>query len=85
MDTFDKYADEVYQDLIYQRHSSVLKYGTVIYDNETTEGPNHYRLRTINVDDIVYLDWMRNGVVVCCEPISDKRNYDKRIKMSNGI
>lgn len=85
MDTFDKYAEEAYQDFIDDKHSRILKYGTVIYDNETTEGPNHYRLRTINVDDIIYLDWMRNGVVVFCEPITDKRDYDKRIEMSDGI
>lgn len=84
MDITDKYADRIYQDLIDQKHSSALKYGTVIYNNETSEGPNHYRLRIINVDDIIYLDWMRNGVVIFCEPISDKRNYDKRIEMSNG-
>ena len=85
MDTFDKYAEEVHQDLIDQRHFNALKYGTIIYDSEIAKGPNHYRLRIINVDDIIYVDWMRNGVVIFCEPTIDKRNYDKRIEMSNGI
>lgn len=84
MDTFDKYADEVYQDLTDDKHSRTLKYGTIIYDSETIEGSNHYRLRIINVDDIIYADWMRNGVVIFCEPITDQKDYDKRIEMSNG-
>ena len=46
---------------------------------------NHYRLRIILWDDMVYVDWMRNEVVIFCEPISDKKHYDKRIEMSNGI
>ena len=83
MDKFNKYAEEVYQDLIDQRHSNVLKYGTIIYNSEITEDSNHYRLRIINVDDIIYVDWMRNGVVIFCEPTTDKRDYDERIEMSN--
>ena len=75
MDKFNKYIKEVqvHQNLIDQRHSSALKYGTIIYDSEIAEGPNHYRLRTINVDDIIYVDWMRNGAVIFCTPISDKK------------
>ena len=84
MDTFDRYADGAYQDFLDDKHSRILKYGTIIYDNETTESSNHYRLRTINVDDIIYVDWMRNGVVIFCEPVTDKRDYNKRIEMSNG-
>ena len=85
MDIFDAYAEEVYQRMIAEKHSNVLKYGKIAIDLQSEENGNYYRLRIILWDDIVYVDWMRNGVVIFCEPISDKKHYDKRIEMSNGI
>lgn len=85
MDLFDAYAEEVYQRMITEKHSNVLKYGKIAIDSQSEENGNYYRLRIILWDDIVYVDWMRNGVVIFCEPISDKKYYDKRIEMSNGV
>ena len=85
MDTFDKYADEIYQQMIDETHADVLNYGTILYDNEMTENSNYYRLRVIDWETIIYVDWMRNGVVVFCESLFPRRTYDKRIEMSNGI
>ena len=85
MDLFDAYAEEAYQHMIAVKHSNALKYGKIAIDLQSKENGNYYRLRIILWDDMVYVDWMRNGVVIFCEPISDKRNYDKRIEMSNGI
>lgn len=85
MDIFDAYAEEVYQHMIAEEHSNALKYGKIAIDLQSEENGNHYRLRIILWDDMVYVDWMRNGVVIFCEPISDKKHYDKRIEMSNGI
>lgn len=85
MDMFDVYAEEAYQHMIAEKHSDALKYGKIAIDLQSEENGNYYRLRIILWDDMVYADWMRNGVVIFCEPISDKRNYDKRIEMSNGI
>ena len=85
MDMFDAYAEEAYQHMIAEKHSDALKYGKIAIDLQSEENGNYYRLRMILWDDMVYADWMRNGVVIFCEPISDKRNYDKRIEMSNGI
>lgn len=84
MDTFDAYAEEVYQHMIAGKHSNVLKYGKIAIDLQSEENGNYYRLRIILWNNMVYADWMRNGVVIFCEPISNKRNYDKRIEMSNG-
>ena len=85
MDMFDIYAEEAYQHMIAEKHSDALKYGKIAIDLQNEENGNYYRLRIILWDDMVYADWMRNGVVIFCEPISDKRNYDKRIEMSNGV
>lgn len=85
MDIFDVYAEEVYQHMIAEKHSNALRYGKIAIDLQSEKNGNHYRLRIILWDDMVYVDWMRNGVVIFCEPISDKKNYDKRIEMSNGI
>lgn len=85
MDLFDAYAEEVYQHMIAEKHFNALKYGKIAIDLQSEKNGNYYRLRIILWDDMVYVDWMRNGVVIFCEPISDKRNYDKRIEMSNGI
>lgn len=85
MDIFDAYAEEVYQHMIAEKHSNALKYGKIAIDLQSEENGNHYRLRIILWDDMVYVDGMRNGVVIFCEPISDKKHYDKRIEMSNGI
>ena len=85
MDTFDKYVDEVYQRMVDETHSEALKYGEITNDFQWKDDKSYYRLRIIHCEDMVYADWMRNGVVIFCEPISDKRNYDKRMEMSNGI
>lgn len=85
MDIFDAYADEDYQHMIAEKHSNALKYGKIAIDLQSEENRNYYRLRIILWNDMVYVDWMRNGVVIFCEPISDKKSYDKRIEMSNGI
>lgn len=85
MDTFDKYVDEVYQRMVDETHSEALKYGKITTDLQSEENGNYYRLRIIHWNGIIYADWMRNGVVIFCETVSDKKNYDKRIEMSNGI
>lgn len=85
MDTFDKYIDEVYQRMVDEIHSNILKYGKITNDFQWKEDKSYYRLRIIHWNGIIYADWMRNGVVIFCETVSDKRNYDKRIEMSNGI
>lgn len=85
MDIFDAYAEEAYQHMIAGKHSNVIKYGKIAIDLQSKENGNYYRLRIIHWNGIVYADWMRNGVVIFCEPISDKKSYDERIEMSNGI
>lgn len=85
MDIFDAYAEEVYQHMIAEKHSNALKYGKIAIDLQSEKNGNHYRLRIILWDDMVYVDWMRNGVIIFCEPISDKKSYNERIEMSNGI
>lgn len=84
MDTFDAYVEEVYQHMINEKHSNALKYGKIAIDLQSEENGNYYRLRIILWNDMVYADWMRNGVVIFCEPVTDKRDYNKRIEMSNG-
>lgn len=83
MDTFDAYAKEVYQHMINEKHSNALKYGKIAIDLQSEENGNYYRLRIILWDNMVYADWMRNGVVIFCEPISDKKSYNERIELSN--
>ena len=83
MDTFDAYAEEVYQHMINEKHSNALKYGKIAIDLQSEENGNYYRLRIIFWDDMVYADWMRNGVVIFCEPISNKKSYNERIELSN--
>lgn len=83
MDTFDAYAEEVYQHMINEKHSNALKYGKIAIDLQSEENGNYYRLRIILWDDTVYADWMRNGIVIFCEPISDKKSYNERIELSN--
>ena len=83
MDTFDAYAEEVYQHMINEKHSNALKYGKIAIDLQSEENGNYYRLRIILWDDMVYADWMRTGVVIFCEPISDKKSYNERIELSN--
>lgn len=83
MDVFDVYAEEVYQHMINEKHSNALKYGKIAIDLQSEENGNYYRLRIILWDDMVYADWMRNGVVIFCEPISDKKSYNERIELSN--
>lgn len=83
MDTFDAYAEEVYQHMINEKHSNALKYGKIAIDSQSEENGNYYRLRIILWDDMVYADWMRNGIVIFCEPISDKKSYNERIELSN--
>lgn len=83
MDTFDAYAKEVYQHMINEKHSNALKYGKIAIDLQSEENGNYYRLRIILWDDMVYADWMRNGIVIFCEPISDKKSYNERIELSN--
>ncbi len=83
MDTFDAYAEEVYQHMINEKHSNALKYGKIAIDLQSEENGNYYRLRIILWDNMVYADWMRNGVVIFCEPISDKKSYNERIELSN--
>lgn len=83
MDVFDAYAEEVYQRMINEKHSNALKYGKIAIDLQSEENGNYYRLRIILWDDMVYADWMRNGIVIFCEPISDKKSYNERIELSN--
>lgn len=83
MDIFDAYAEEVYQHMINEKHSNALKYGKIAIDLQSEENGNYYRLRIILWDDIVYADWMRNGIVIFCEPIFDKKSYNERIELSN--
>ena len=72
MDKFNKCKDNISQEMIEERHANVLKYVVVISDIQLEENGNYYRIRMINYNDIIYVDWMRNGVVIFCEPISDK-------------
>lgn len=83
MDIFDAYAEEVYQHRVNEKHSNALKYGKIAIDLQSEENRNYYRLRIILWDDMVYADWMRNGIVIFCEPISDKKSYNERIELSN--
>ncbi len=83
MDTFDAYAEEIYQHMINEKHSNALKYGKIAIDLQSEENGNYYRLRIILWDNMVYADWMRNGIVIFCEPISDKKSYNERIELSN--
>ena len=83
MDTFDAHAEEVYQHMINEKHSNALKYGKIAIDLQSEENGNYYRLRIILWDDMVYADWMRNGIVIFCESISDKKSYNERIELSN--
>ena len=85
MDTFDKYVDEVYQRMVDETHSKVLKYGEITNDFQWKKDKSYYRLRIIHWNGIVYADWMKDGVVIFCDTIYYKKNYDKRIEMSNGI
>ena len=64
MDVFDAYAEEVYQHMINEKHSNALKYGKIAIDLQSEENGNYYRLRIILWDDMVYADWMRNGIVI---------------------
>ena len=84
MDTFDKYIDEVYQRMVDETHSKVLKYGEITNDFQWKENGSCYRLRIIHWNGVIYADWMKDGVTIFCDTVSDKRNYDKRIEMSNG-
>lgn len=83
MDIFDAYSEEVYQNMINEKHFNALKYGKIAIDLQSEENGNYYRLRIILWDDMVYADWMRNGIVIFCEPISDKKSYNERIELSN--
>lgn len=83
MNIFDAYAEEVYQHMVNEKHSNALKYGKIAIDLQSEENGNYYRLRIILLDDMVYADWMRNGIVIFCEPISDKKSYNERIELSN--
>lgn len=83
MNIFDAYAEEVYQHMVNEKHSNALKYGKIAIDLQSEENGNYYRLRIILWDDMVYADWMRNGIVIFCEPISDKKSYNERIELSN--
>lgn len=83
MDIFDAYAEEVYQHMVNEKHSNALKYGKIAIDLQSEENGNYYRLRIILWDDMVYADQMRNGIVIFCEPISDKKSYNERIELSN--
>lgn len=83
MDIFDAYAEEVYQHMVNEKHSNALKYGKIAIDLQSEENGNYYRLRIILWDDMVYADWMRNGIVIFCESISDKKSYNERIELSN--
>lgn len=83
MDIFDAYAEEVYQHMVNEKHSNALKYGKIAIDLQSEENGNYYRLRIILWDDMVYADCMRNGIVIFCEPISDKKSYNERIELSN--
>lgn len=73
MDKFNKCKDNISQEMIEERHANVLKYGVVISDIQSEENGNYYRIRMIYYNDIIYIDWMWNGVVIFCEPISGKR------------
>lgn len=84
MDILDAYADEVYQRMVDETHFKILKYGEIINDFQWKENGSYYRLRIIHWDGIIYADWMKDGVVIFCDTVSDKRNYDKRIEISNG-
>lgn len=83
MDVFDAYTEEVYQHMVNEKHSNALKYGKIAIDLQSEENGNYYRLRIILWDNMVYADWMRNGIVIFCEPISDKKTYNERIELSN--
>lgn len=83
MDIFDAYAEEVYQHMVNEKHFNALKYGKIAIDLQSEENGNYYRLRIILWDDMVYADWMRNGIVIFCEQISDKKTYNERIELSN--
>ena len=83
MDIFDAYAEEVYQHMVNEKHSNALKYGKIAIDLQSEENGNYYRLRIILWNDMVYADWMRNEIVIFCEPISDKKSYNERIELSN--
>ena len=83
MDVFDAYAEEVYQHMVNEKHSNALKYGKIAIDLQTAAYGNNYPSRIILWDDMVYADWMRNGIVIFCEPISDKKSYNERIELSN--
>lgn len=83
MDIFDAYAEEVYQHMVNEKHSNALKYGKIAIDLQSEENGNYYRLRIILWNDMVYADWMRNGIVIFCEPISNKKSYNERIELSN--
>lgn len=83
MDVFDAYAEEVYQHMVNEKHSNALKYGKIVIDLQSEENGNYYRLRIIFWDNMVYADWMRNGIVIFCESISDKKSYNERIELSN--
>ena len=63
MDTFDAYAEEVYQHMIAEKHSNVIKYGKIAIDLQNEENGNYYRLRIILWEDMVYANWMRNEKV----------------------
>ena len=63
MDKFNKCKDNISQEMIEERHADI----------QSEENGNYYRIRMINYNDIIYVDWMRNGAVVFCEPISGKR------------
>lgn len=69
--------------MINEKHSNALKYGKIAIDLQSEENGNYYRLRIILWDNMVYADWMRNGIVIFCEPISDKKSYNERIELSN--
>lgn len=73
MNKFNKCKDNISQEMIEERHANVLKYGVFISDIQSEENGNYYRICMIHYNDIIYIDWMRNGVVIFCEPISDKR------------
>ena len=85
MDIFDKYVEEVYQRMIDETHSNALKYGKITTDFQWKDDKSYYRLRIIHWNGMVYADWMKDGVTIFCDIVSDKKNYDKRIEMSNGI
>lgn len=73
MDKFNNCKDNIYQEMIEERHANGLKYGAVISDIQSEENGNYYRIRMIHYNNIIYIDWMRNGVIIFCEPIINKR------------